>query len=153
MVRRTRPPFAGRWNGVGGKLQPGEPPADGMLREIGEETPLQPADLGPIRRIGGVRWTQLAEDPPASGGMHVFLAPARASLHTWEGTEPSSEGELSWLPLRDVVDPANPRVVRNIARFLPAMLRRPGLTFHCDYRGEELISVRRLSGSEAEAAR
>lgn len=147
MLRRARPPFAGLWNGVGGKLEPGESPEVGMLREVAEETPLSPGELAPLRRLGRVTWSQLDGSQPATGGMHVFLVATQARLHPWEGRRPGSEGELAWLSLRDVCDPANPRIVRNIARFLPAMLRRPGLGFHCEYRGEELRSVRRGLGA------
>ncbi len=145
MLRRSRAPFAGRWNGVGGKLAAGEAPEAGLRREIAEETPLRVDDLGQLRAIGTVSWTQHDGVGPATGGMHVFVVTMRAGFRAWEGTVTVAEGDLSWLSLREVLDPTNPRTVRNIARVLPAMLRQPGVRFHCDYRGETLLAVGRVA--------
>jgi len=152
MLRRTQAPFIGRWNGVGGKLKPKESPEDGVRREILEETPLRAEDLGLLRRIGAVWWTQQDPAGPRAGGMHVFLVTMRAGFRSWEGRVAGAEGELSWIPLREVLDPRNPQMVRNLARVLPTMLRQPGLQFHCDYRGETLLGVRRLDGGAADRA-
>ncbi|AXK65768.1 NUDIX hydrolase [Burkholderia sp. IDO3] len=40
LVRRANPPDAGRWGFPGGKIEPGEPIADAIVREIAEETTL-----------------------------------------------------------------------------------------------------------------
>ena len=40
MIRRGRPPSAGRWSVPGGRCQPGEPAADACVREVAEETGL-----------------------------------------------------------------------------------------------------------------
>ena len=47
MIKKTRPAWqAGKLNGIGGKIDPGEDPIDAMCREFHEETgvPTQPAD-------------------------------------------------------------------------------------------------------------
>ena len=41
MQRKDRTQFAGRYNGVGGKIEPGEAPLEGARREIREETGLK----------------------------------------------------------------------------------------------------------------
>ncbi|QTO17539.1 NUDIX hydrolase [Burkholderia seminalis] len=38
LVRRANPPDAGCWGFPGGKIEPGEPIADAVIREIAEET-------------------------------------------------------------------------------------------------------------------
>lgn len=39
MIRKNRPDWqAGKWNGIGGKVEPGERPCDAMVREFVEET-------------------------------------------------------------------------------------------------------------------
>ena len=43
LLHRRRPPNAGRWNGVGGKLAPGETPAARIRREVLQETGTPPA--------------------------------------------------------------------------------------------------------------
>jgi 8-oxo-dGTP diphosphatase len=41
LIQKKRPAFqAGRWNGVGGKIEPGEAPVEAMVREFAEETGL-----------------------------------------------------------------------------------------------------------------
>lgn len=37
MLLRNRPPNAGLWNGLGGKISPGETPLDCVRREVLEE--------------------------------------------------------------------------------------------------------------------
>ena len=38
MLHRRRPPNQGLWNGVGGRIEAGEPPLAACLREVQEET-------------------------------------------------------------------------------------------------------------------
>ncbi|WP_353254865.1 NUDIX hydrolase [Burkholderia anthina] len=40
LVRRANPPDADRWGFPGGKIEPGEPIADAIVRELAEETTL-----------------------------------------------------------------------------------------------------------------
>lgn len=40
MIRRARPPAAGRWSVPGGRVQPGESDAEAVRREVTEETGL-----------------------------------------------------------------------------------------------------------------
>jgi len=47
LVRRGRPPQAGRWSVPGGHVEPGETPEAAVLRELGEETGLHGV-CGPI---------------------------------------------------------------------------------------------------------
>ncbi|MDR0245805.1 MAG: NUDIX hydrolase [Burkholderia sp.] len=45
LVRRANPPDAGCWGFPGGKIEPGEPIADAVVREIAEETTVEVAAL------------------------------------------------------------------------------------------------------------
>ena len=80
----------GKWNGAGGKLEPGEAPADGVTREVLEETGLrisEPRLRGSLDHYFGDRST------PA-WSVHIF------SATVFEG-EPvgGEEGELRWFPV------------------------------------------------------
>jgi len=42
LITKNRPEYqAGKLNGIGGKIEPGEEPLDGMIREVREETSLE----------------------------------------------------------------------------------------------------------------
>ena len=83
----------GKWNGAGGKLKPGEDPADGVIREVLEETGLritEPRRQGLLDHYFGDRST------PA-WSVHIF------SATEYEG-EPvgGEEGELRWFPVEEI---------------------------------------------------
>jgi len=83
----------GKWNGAGGKLKPGEDPADGVIREVLEETGLritEPRRHGLLDHYFGDRST------PA-WSVHIF------SVTEYEG-EPvgGEEGELRWFSVEEI---------------------------------------------------
>lgn len=79
------------WNGVGGKLEPGESPLEACLREVAEETGYEPLELAPA---GVMSWDSFSEPDQ---GLYLFVGVAPPG-------EPAAcdEGELRWWPLKDV---------------------------------------------------
>ena len=55
MLLRKRPPNAGLWNGIGGKISPGETPLACVRREVLEEADIHLPAEG-FRFAGIVRW-------------------------------------------------------------------------------------------------
>ena len=109
MLRRRRPPNQGLWNGVGGHIEPGEPPLQSVLREVREETGFHL----PSARFAGILSLSGFETPP--GGLYIFTAAAPSGEpHT------TDEGELAWKPRPWVCAAAE--VVSNIHHFGPAVL-------------------------------
>ena len=92
LLHRRHAPNAGTWNGIGGKLEAGEDPFTGCIREVKEETGLTIAD--PRMRA------LLVITAKATGDLwviYVFTAPAP------EGTlVPSPEGDLHWVDAAQV---------------------------------------------------
>ena len=108
MLHRRNPPNQGLWNGVGGRLEPGELPMQSALREVREETGYS---LSAARFAGLLTWDGHSE---TAGGLYIFTAqaPNGASPHPLD-----DEGELAWQPRGWVL--SSPLVVENIHRFGP----------------------------------
>lgn len=90
-ARRTRPPeSAGRWELPGGKVEPGESPADALVREIGEE-------LGCL--VDVLDW--LPGEGPI-GDAHVLRA-ATARITAGE-PRPREHDRIRWLAAHELED-------------------------------------------------
>jgi 8-oxo-dGTP diphosphatase len=132
MLLRDRPPNAGLWNGIGGKISPGETPAECARREVLEEAGV---DLGPEElRFGGlVRWSAGVDPTGPSTGMYAFVADL-PHASGWDGERRIAEGLISWKPLAWACDPENTAVVSNVPRFLPGLLGEVGpAEYRCEY--------------------
>ncbi len=80
---------AGKWIGVGGKLEQDESPDDCIIREVWEETGLRLRNL----RMRGVITFILPENEIS----FLYTAEAEGELH-----RDCSEGELQWMPISDI---------------------------------------------------
>lgn len=86
-IKKAEDMHAGKWNGLGGKLEPGETPEECARREIKEESGLT---------VGSLQWKGLLTFPQFSKQedwyAFVFVADG------FEGElSASAEGELSWI--------------------------------------------------------
>lgn len=148
MLFRHKPPNAQRWNGLGGKFQPGETPLACIQREIMEEAGIDLRLAEHLRFAGLVTWGSGVDPTSASTGMYAFLAHFSPTFPTWQGERIMPEGLLCWQPITWVCDPQNVNVVDNIAHFLPIMLTQEAPhEYYCDYREKRLqgVQVRTLN--------
>jgi len=128
MLHRNNAPNRGLWNGVGGKIAPGETPVDSCLREVREETGYRLANL---RFHGILTWEGYETEP---GGLYIFSASAPKSA-----PQATIEGELRWQP-RDWVF-SSPEVVDNIHIFCPAIYQSIAPRWwHFRYAGGNIMS-------------
>lgn len=123
MIRRDKRPddaHYGKWNGLGGKFEPGESPEACLRREVLEESGLEVvrADLK-----GFLTW-------PAFDGTHDWYAFCFVVTETRGELHPDPpEGSLHWVPTADVPTLA---LWEGDRVFLP-WLDRPG-TFSATFR-------------------
>lgn len=137
LLNRNAPPNQGLWNGLGGKIEPGESPQASVLREMREEAGLE---LDAAEFAGVVTWSW----EQGSGGMYVFLARLEEDVSLTLPRE-TDEGILAWKQLDWVLAPENVGVVSNIPHFLPVMLEQnERYRFHCRYNNKQLVGVELL---------
>ncbi len=125
MLCRRYPPNEGLWNGLGGKIEANETPAECAKREVMEEAGMDVSgSLRKLRYAGLVTWNAGADPTSASRGMRTFVAEVEGRENVPERDMP--EGLLARKPLEWVCDRSNDLVVGNIPRFLPARLESGG---------------------------
>jgi len=110
LVRRLNPPDAGLWGYPGGRVEPGETPAEAALRELREETGVRAADPR-LLTVLEVRSEGFAYDLHAHLCAYVSGDPVSAD----------DVSEAAWVPVAEVLAPARP-MSRDVGRVLRAAL-------------------------------
>ena len=112
----------GKYNGLGGKLEPDEDVASGMRRELREEAGIEVTSM---RLRGTISWPGFGPNGEDWLGF-VFVVEA------WTGEVPerNDEGPLSWVPLAQVLDPAALPMWEGDRFFLPMVFDDDPRAFH-----------------------
>jgi len=124
MIRRDARPddiHYGYYNGLGGKLEPGEDVAGGMRREIREEAGIECTALD---FAGTISWPGFGKD---GGNWFGFLF----RIPSWDGTPAAGndEGSLHWVPIDDVLGGRVP-MWESDRHFLPLVFAAAPTVFH-----------------------
>ena len=98
--------WAGKYNGLGGHIEPGEDPLSAARRELNEETGLQAETL----RLCGVAAIDTQNNPGV--GLYIFYGTSSQGQ-----LQPSAEGELEWLSTAELAG-------RPLVEDLPLLLER-----------------------------
>ncbi len=137
-VKKENDMHAGKWNGLGGKFEPGETPEECVIREVREESGLKirnPKLVGLLMfpNFKGEDWYVFTftatEFEGESGQKPVFLE----KTGFWE----SSEGHLQWIP-DDEVESLNLWESDHI--FLPWIREGKFFSAKFVYEGDEMKS-------------
>jgi mutator protein MutT len=115
LVARRRPGrrFAGLWEWPGGKIEPGESPAQAAVRELQEET-------GITAEVSACTSLCVHRDPgPPAIDVHVFLLPVQACVKP----RASAASEPLWMPLKQALGLPFPPANQAINTLIPAALR------------------------------
>lgn len=115
LLNREKPAWMGCWNGIGGKIEPGETPHDCILREICEETGIQ---VDSIEFKGLVTWE---DNGIECGGMYTYHAKVPED-YDYRVPLKTREGILDFKNIGWVMDTQNEGVAHNLAFFLPYVL-------------------------------
>ncbi|MGD8190810.1 NUDIX hydrolase [Brevibacillus ginsengisoli] len=120
MLNRESQPNMGLWNGVGGKIEPGESAQESVIREVREETGMV---VDQVQFGGIVTWeASLPQtDKPAKEGMYLFLAELPEDMEITP-VQKMEEGILAWKEISWVMNTKNLGIASNIRSFLPNLL-------------------------------
>ena len=140
LVNRQKRPAMGMWNGVGGKIEPGETPEVAVIRETFEETgiPLDSVTPKGIVRLHGKE----------TSGIYLYLADVEE--RPFPTPVMTVEGILDWKSLDWIINDDNMGIISNLRHYLPIALStdQPLLhNFHYDghtitaYETHELIET------------
>lgn len=135
MLRRLKEPNSKKLNGLGGKLKANESISEGMVREVKEESGIQPVDY---------RLSCLLQCFDSDFKKNYMIFCYLISSFEGKPRESGPEGDLSWIDLSSI-HTKNLNLVDNIPYFLPHMLKDDSLLemsftyYHsrnsCYYRG------------------
>lgn len=142
LLNRQKAPWMGRWNGVGGKLDPQESPMLCIVRETFEETGLQ---ISLYEDRGVLRWFRDGVD---LNGVHLFVAKVDKSVVDLYSTPKTfcHEGILDWKKLDWVLNEDNSGVVDNIQILLAQIIHKKDQhVWAAHYAGKQLQSVEPIS--------
>lgn len=130
MVYRNKKPndmHAGKWNGLGGKFEPGESPEECIIREVREESGLE---IHNPRMHGLLMFPKFKSDD-----WYVFVF--TASEFSGELTTNSPEGKLEWI-LDNELTSLN--LWESDKIFFPWLERNDFFSAKFIYNGDEMIS-------------
>lgn len=135
LINRAKPPYRGLWNGLGGKVEPGETPREGMAREFHEECGLVlPSDV--FKACGLVHWYV---DGALLGDLFLFKAETSQELtlpmQTREGIVAAMDP--AWLTASD-----NLGLVPDLGAMLPYFEAGNSVTLRSDFEGERFLGLK-----------
>lgn len=134
MLNRFKPPYPGLWNGIGGKVETGETPAQAAQREIREETAIEDHAYQ-LSQLGLMDWYV---DGVFRDGIYLFKAELAAPIVKSQYPQWMREGILQPYPPEWLTRADNTGVVADIQRLIPQLLAGKPIYVHTDFVADRL---------------
>lgn len=142
MLHRKFQPNQNLWNGIGGKIDSGETPDEGIAREVMEEAHLDVNKAKSIKFVGIVTWAVVQDESNNHKGMYAYIIEFSNPVG-WKNKN-TEEGLLEWKSYDWVINKDNQEVVDNLPYLLPLMLEAAEpIRYHCHYIDGNLEEVSR----------
>lgn len=130
MIHRRNAPNLNRWNGLGGKIDPGESPFTNVVREVREEAAIDLQASTQVAFRGIVTWN-LHPGIDQEQGMFVYVAHLLNGADRVKPLPRCEEGTLAWIPIERTCDKSSMDIADNLPYFLRYIIE-----------GTELLQVR-----------
>ena len=125
---------SGKWNGLGGKLEPDESPAQAARREFHEEAGVDPGE-GRFRALGTLTFPNFKAHKSEDWLVFVFVADLSAE-EAAKVQARGDEGELHWVPEGDLL---SLNLWPGDRHFIPRVLARTPFQGTIWYAGAEVL--------------
>ncbi|WDF82291.1 NUDIX domain-containing protein [Lacticaseibacillus pabuli] len=143
-INRRKVPFQGRWNLIGGKVEPGESHLTGAARETFEESGVRLPELR-FTALGVMNWMI---DGQSQGNIYLYTARVGEELALPRMTREGLLAALDplWLCSRD-----NQGVIPDLTEVLPRMMSgRVHLDLVAHYHGDQFTALVDYEGGSAD---
>ncbi|MFD0897204.1 NUDIX hydrolase [Loigolactobacillus binensis] len=134
VLNRRKPPYPGQWNGVGGKLEPGEAPSAAAKREIFEETGLS-ATAYKLNAAGVIDWFIAGA---YQDSIYLYVAELQQVAVT-AYPQLMREGLLNFWPVTWLTRPDNLGVVPDFKRLITPALAGKQQRYITNFVAEQLV--------------
>lgn len=128
LINREKPSWMGRWNGLGGHIEPHESPEESAKRELWEEAGVWVNEIKCLAHVGWI----VNDNPDTLGGMYCFWAEIPKELKKPTPVK-TMEGILDWKTIDWIMDEKNSGIAGNIPYFFPNMLKGEFKNYLCKY--------------------
>ncbi|GAF39411.1 hypothetical protein FC83_GL000627 [Agrilactobacillus composti DSM 18527 = JCM 14202] len=135
LLNRYNKPYIGQWNGIGGKIEPGETPQAGIKREILEETQI-PKTAYTLTDNGYMEWSVAGVYQNRIYLYTAYLAPD----YPLKVPVSMREGLLNLFPLDWAMAKENYGVIADLKAVYPYMIAKEQHIFQTNFVGDELVT-------------